>query len=328
MKHKVFRPILYGLFTFLFIFCVVMAMPRLWSAMNPNKPPVGYHFMLLDYVAIGTHLEKLVEMSPAIPDNLDFKKDIEYKNVGGKSLKLDILRPKNITADAPLIVFIHGGGWTSGRKEDYLCYMVPFAEKGYVTASLSYRLLEEAPYPACAEDIDDAVKWVFTNSEKYGYSPEHIALVGGSAGAHLAMLAAYGWGKSNDSVSSAQNYPHIRAVVDIYGPADLTTPYARAHPLVTSFLATSYEKDPGFFSEASPMKYISRNSPPTLILHGTSDQLVPVSQSDTLKARLDRLGVPAVYFRFPLWPHAMDVDKRVNDFAFAKMSEFFVKYLK
>jgi dipeptidyl aminopeptidase/acylaminoacyl peptidase len=119
----------------------------------------------------------------------------------------------------------------------------------------------------------------------------------------------------------------IKAVVDIYGPVDLTTRYGRNQPLVTSFIARTYEEMPELYREASPIQYPDKDSPPTLILHGTSDKLVPVSQSDSLKAKLDRLGVPCVYYRLPLWPHTMDIVKRVNDFSQLKMNDFFTKYL-
>jgi len=175
--------------------------------------------------------------------------------------------------------------------------------------------------------VTDAVDWLFENGENFGYDPDRIALIGGSAGAHLAMLAGYDWRSSelqNDSATSAYR---IKAVVDIYGPADLTTDYARNQRLVNAFIGHSYDEKPGLYREASPVSYLSSSCPPTLILHGTSDTLVPVSQSDTLKSRLDALGVPCEYYRVPLWPHAMDIAKRVNDFSQKKMEAFFELYL-
>jgi dipeptidyl aminopeptidase/acylaminoacyl peptidase len=117
-------------------------------------------------------------------------------------------------------------------------------------------------------------------------------------------------------------------VVDIYGPVDMTTPYAQTQPLVTGFIGHSYKERPDLYQEASPVKYLDATDPPTLILQGTSDNLLPPAQSDTLKVRLDRLGVPCEYYRFPLWPHAMDMVQRVNDYAQLKMDVFFEKYLK
>jgi len=331
MKSKILKRLLLGLLIFLILSCLLMVTPRVWSALNPEKPPVGYHFVAPGYLAIWIGLEDMINMTPDIPEDIEEIKNIEYKNINGKSLQLDIYKPKNIDKAAPLLVFIHGGGWRSGQRSDYLVYLVAFAERGYITATVSFRLLKDGPYPACAEDITDAVSWFYNNGEKYGYDPDRIALIGGSAGAHLALLAAYGWknpGVNSDSTDVPENNHRIKAVVDIYGPVDLTTKYARNQLLVTSFIARSFEEAPELYREASPIQYLDKNDPPTMILHGTSDELVPINQSDQLNTRLDSLGVPCVYYRLPLWPHTMDIVQRVNDFSQLKMNDFFEKYLK
>jgi dipeptidyl aminopeptidase/acylaminoacyl peptidase len=113
----------------------------------------------------------------------------------------------------------------------------------------------------------------------------------------------------------------------LYGPVDLTTGYARNHPLVTAFIPGSWEDSPELYREASPVFYLGKDDPPTLIFHGTSDRLVPVSQSDNLKNKLDSLGVPCEYRRLPLWPHTMDIVKRVNEYCRKEMENFFERYL-
>lgn len=331
MKSKIFKRLFLGLAIILVVGCLLMIVPRVLSSFQPDKPPVGYYFEPLDFLAIKIGLEDVINRTPAIPADIEALKNIEYKNINGKSLQLDIYRPYNILKPAPMLVFIHGGGWKGGSRADYLVYLLSFAKKGYITATVSYRLLKDAPYPACAEDITDAVKWVMANGEKYGYDPKRVALIGGSAGGHLALLAAYQWkskNAANDSAGLAEELPRIKAVVDIYGPVDLTTNYARNHPLVTNFLGHSFSESPELFSEASPISYTDKNDPATLILHGTSDNLVPLSESISLKARLDSLGVPCVYRPVPGWPHAMDVDQRVNDYCQKEMSLFLEKYLK
>lgn len=325
MKSPVFKRILFSLLIILLLFVLWIIFPRTWSALNPDKPPMGYYFTMPVYLAVLTGLEAIVDLNPGVPSDIEEIKNIEYKAIGDKSLQLDIYRPKDIKGPVPLLVFIHGGAWKSGKRSDYLVYLIAFAKRGYITATVSYRLLEDSPYPACAEDIKDAVKWFISNCEKYGYDPDRIALIGGSAGGHLAMLGGYGWGETGEAADSSIH--KIKVVVDIYGPADLTTEYARNHPLVTSFLARSYEEAPGLYEEASPVQYLDKDDPPTLILHGTSDRLVPVSQSDDLKRRLDSLGVSCEYHRLPLWPHTMDVVKRVNEYCQMKMTEFFSRHL-
>lgn len=309
-----------------------LLVPRAWSTINPGKPPLGYHFMTPAYVALWTGLEKLADLSPEIPADIEEIRDIEYKKINGKSLQLDIYRSRSLTGPAPLLVFIHGGAWKSGKRSDYLSYLIYFAGRGYVTATLSYRLLADSVYPACIEDITDAIGWLSLNYEKYGYSPDRIALIGGSAGGHLAMLAGYGWNRDGTCSDTGAFYlqnPNrgIKVVVDIYGPVDLTTEYARSHPLVTALIGKSYDEAPDLFASASPVSYLDKDDPPTLILHGTSDRLVPIGQSDMLKKTLDSLDVACSYYRLPLWPHTMDVVKRVNEFCREKMEEFFRQYL-
>ena len=328
---KILKRILYGLLIIVAIGFTLLVLPRVWSAMYPDSPPVGYHFTAPGYLAIGVGLEKIINNNPAIPADIEVIKDVEYKNINGKSLQLDIYRPKNIVKPAPLLVFIHGGSWSQGKRSDYLIYLVAFAQKGYMTATVSYRLIKDGFYPACVEDIADAVQWLYKNGENYGYDPDRIALIGGSAGAHLALLAAYEWKKppiAGDTVSVPLSIHRIKAVVDIYGPVDFTTEYARNQPLITRFLNHSFSETPELYKEASPIQYVNKKTPPTMILHGTSDDLVPVSQSDLLKAKLDSVGVPNVYYKVPFWPHAMDVVQRVNDFSQLKMNSFFEKYLK
>jgi len=330
MKSGILKRILFTLLSLLILFCFIMVIPRLYSVVFPGKMPVGYHFVALDYLAVAVGLEDLINKSPEIPAGIEEIKNLEYKNVNGKSLQLDLYRLKEKGQSVPLIVFIHGGGWRGGERADYLVYLIPFAKSGYVTATVSYRLLDDGPYPACVEDIKDAIQWFYEHGEEYGYDPDRIAVVGGSAGAHLAMLAAYGWTKKsapNDSLEISEKPHRIKAVVDIYGPADLTTEYARNHILVTSFLAKSYDESPEIYVQASPVHYLDKNDPPTLILQGTSDDLVPASQSVLLKGRLDSLGVPSELYCLPLWPHTMDIVQRVNDFSRQKMEAFFRKYL-
>jgi acetyl esterase/lipase len=326
MKPGIFKRILKAFLWILIVFCLLMVTPRIIGFIFPQKAPIGYHFETLDYLAIGVGLEKLIDTEPEVPEMIESFKDVEYKNVNGKSLQLDIYKSANLTEKAPLLVFIHGGGWRSGKRQDYLVYLLDYAEKGYVTATVSYRLVKDSIYPAAVEDVMDAVDFIFRNGDTYGYDTTRIALIGGSAGAHLVMMAAYGW--ENPRTSEKTPKHRVKAVVDIYGPVDMTTPYAQMQPLVTGFIGHPYKETPKVYWEASPAKYLSATNPPTLILQGTSDNLLPPSQSDTLKVRLDRIGVPCEYYRFLLWPHAMDMVKRVNDYAQLKMDGFFEEYLK
>ena len=327
---KLLKKILYSFLILLLALVVLMFIPRIWSSLHPKKAPMGYYFYAPTIIAAYTGIESLIDKSPAIPEGVEAFKNIEYKNINGKSLQLDIYQPKGLTKPAPLLVFIHGGGWRGGDRADYLVYLTHFAKLGYVTATVSYRLLKLAPYPACVEDILDARDFLYQNGEKYHYDPDRICLIGGSAGAHLAMLAAYGWKKQGapvDTLSTSIQHK-IKAVVEIYGPIDFTTVYARNHPTITGFITKSYQEAPQSYIEASPLTYVTKDTPPTLILHGTRDMLVPISQAMQLKHKMDSLGVANVYRPVPGWPHTMDLVQRVNDYFKVTMEEFFEQYVK
>jgi acetyl esterase/lipase len=328
MKSKIIKGISYGLLILLAVSCLLMLTPRAYDALFPERPPLGYHFLATSYLALMIGLEELIEKAPAVPGDIEQIKNVTYKNIDGESLQLDFCKPKKMDRPAPLIVFLHGGGWKKGNRADMLPLLIDFAKQGYITATVSYRF---GPYPQCVEDISDVVNWFYNHGEEYGYDPDRIALAGGSAGAHLAMMAGYGWKEktrgteASDTVASKH---HIKAIVNIFGPVDMTTEFARNHPTAISFIGKSYAEAPELYKEASPLQYVDKNSPPTMTIQGTSDELVPNSQADQLKQKLDSLGVPCVDYRFPLWPHAMIVVQRVYDYSLPKMNAFFDQYLK
>lgn len=285
---------------------------------RPLKAPRGFRSEGFLKAAYAIRLLKLIETEPAVPESIEVQKDIVYKQVDSTSLQLDIYKLKNLSEAAPVLIFIHGGAWAKGERSDYLPYLLDYAQKGYVTITVSYRLSGAAHFPAAVQDVQSAVQWIREHSAAHMINPEKIALIGGSAGGHLAMMVAY-----------ADENPDrkVQAVVNLYGPTDLTTEYARNRDECLNFLGKSYQERPDLYQAASPQTYISRDDPPTLIFHGTIDSLVPVSQSDSLHQWLDRAGVPNEYHRLKGWPHTMDLSTKVNDYCQYYMDTFFKRYL-
>ncbi len=315
--------------------CVLLAcgLVGLWL-LQPRKgygdePPAGYSSVEMIKLAIITRQLPLVDREPPVPETVEVKKGIEYGKGGEIPLKLDLYSPKDLETPVPCLVFIHGGGWKSGKREDYHLYCVKFAKMGYVVATISYRLRDVAPYPAAVKDAKCAVRWVRANAKELNIDPNRIAAIGGSAGGYLAMMIGYssdvkqfeGEG-GNPEVSS-----RVQAVVNLYGPVDLTTEYARNHGLITGFLKKSYEEDQDIYKQASPLTHLTKDDPPTLILHGTIDDLVPISQADKLAAGLKKQNIPVQYERLKGWPHGMDLAQVVNDYCVLQMHKFLKLHL-
>jgi acetyl esterase/lipase len=232
------------------------------------------------------------------------------------------------------LIFIHGGGWKGGKKDDYRVYGIHYAQRGYVVASVGYRLSGEALYPAAVNDVKCAVRWMRASAEKIDVDPNRLGVVGGSAGGHLSMMIGY----SSDVPELDGDGGHagvssrVQAVVDIYGPVDLTTDFVRenemAKALCKSFFGGLVDEQIDLYRQASPINHLTKDDPPTLILHGTIDDVVPIDQGDMLAAKLTELKIPYVYDRLPGWPHAMDASVPVNERARWFMDRFLDRYLK
>jgi len=264
-----------------------------------------------------------------LPEGVVEELDIQYGKGGDKPLLLNLYRPAKLEKPAPGLIFIHGGGWTSGHRKDYKYYTIRYAKRGFVVATISYRFSQDAPFPAAVQDAKCAVRWMRANAGKYNIDPDHIAAIGGSAGGYLSMMLGYtsdvpelegdgGW----EGVSS-----RVQAVVNLYGPADVDCEAARNVDVVTKFLGKPYSEIAKQYELASPYRHITPDDPPTLILHGTIDTIVPVQQSDMLAEKLKAAGVPCLYEKFEGWPHTMDIALPVNVRCQWLMNKLFNQYL-
>jgi len=279
------------------------------------KAPGGYWNETMMKLAYGVGALRLIERNPEIPEEIEVFSDRVYKTMDSLELALDVYRLRDQGDEGkPTLVFIHGGAWKTGKRSDYLPYLIDYAKKGYVTATVSYRLSRVAKFPAAVRDVNCAVRWLKIHAEEFGIDPERMVLIGGSAGGHLSMMVGYAGEEElfqpeceTDSVSS-----EVRAVVNLYGPTDLTTEEARGRGEPISFLGATYEEHPELYQQVSPRFYIRPGLPPTLIFHGTIDSVVPVSQADSLAQWLAEAGVPHDYHRLHGWPHTMDLSEKVN----------------
>lgn len=210
----------------------------------------------------------------------NIQRDITYCTLDGVQLKMDLYFPKNAGGKTALTVFIHGGGWSKGDKADRQGqFEIPSMVKaGFTVASLNYRLAPAYQFPAMIEDVKCAIRSLRAHADEYNIDPNRIGVWGTSAGSHLATLigltdanAGFERGEYLDQSS------RVQVVVDMFGPADLTTDFSKAFIDLKDTVFADFD---GVL--ASPITHISADDPPFLILHGDRDPVVPLSQSQLL----------------------------------------------
>ncbi|MDI1312521.1 alpha/beta hydrolase [Prosthecobacter sp.] len=236
----------------------------------------------------------------------DTQADIEYAKVGETSLKLDLHRPQG--ENPPLIVYVHGGGWRAGSKKD-----VPIADlydKGFAIASVEYRLSTQAVFPAQAHDIKAAIRFLRANAGLFHLNATKIAIIGSSAGGHLAALVGVTngskelEGKLGEHLDQSSN---AQAIVSYYGASNLATILSQSTPQGLDFripalkllLGDTPDKKPALAKLASPVDHLDKNDPPLLLIHGDADPQMPPQQSQELAKAYQALGLPVTLLLLP-----------------------------
>lgn len=241
--------------------------------------------------------------------NLDDIKpqSIVYKTVNGKDLALDLYMPTSLETAPTLAVWVHGGAWMRGSKNETLSkngnLVASLLNEGVAVAAVNYRLSGEAIYPAAPNDINDAINFLVDNSDNLKLSAEHVIIMGRSAGGHLASLLTT---SNNDNVPFLNVKPryHVIGMVDFFGPSDLVALRGNSGKVdhdapdaaEAQFLGESPLVNEALAREASPTSYIDNETPPFIIFHGLDDGVVPATQSELLSRRLDQFDVPNELF--------------------------------
>ncbi len=244
-----------------------------------------------------------------VSENVKLVTNVEFAKVNGEPLLCDVLRAKNSKGISPVVIYIHGGGWTGGSKYDQRGINSRLAEKGFTVISINYRLAGNGKpkFPVQLHDVNAAIRWVKANAKTLKIDKNKIALMGNSAGAHLAMMAALAGDKpglkGNVGNHLSQN-SKVQAVVNIHGPVDFFTmtrdkdcgeclidyetnkqspPYA----LLGCFISECPDK----YRQANPLDYVTADAPPFLNINGDRDKIVPYQQAKRMDDALKNLGV-------------------------------------
>ena len=225
--------------------------------------------------------------------------NIPYNNDTLKKHLLDIYLPANPKVKLPLVIFIHGGGWLSNDKYADMGYMkktvAEITGSGFALASIDYRFSTQAIFPAQMLDCNRAISFLYDNADRYGFDKTRFAVMGFSAGGHLASMV--GLSKNNNIntfyMPGASKSFYFKAVVDFYGPSELQLFPGRNDSKSPEGLligAAPLER-PDLAKAASPVTYVDKNDPPFLIIHGEKDELVSPDQSRLLSSWLKLAGV-------------------------------------
>jgi acetyl esterase/lipase len=276
-----------------------------YASVTPLPTPLGYSAPAVTQPAPKVRAPQ-VDLSS---HTSKIQKDITYCTVDGVDLKLDLYFPKSLSGATPIVVFVHGGGWSAGDKSsgsggtDFPSLL----DAGFIVGSVNYRLAPQYKFPAMIEDVKCAIRFLRSSASTYNINPDKIGVWGGSAGGHLVSLLgtsdkSAGW----DVGQYLDQSSRVQAVVDMFGPADLTTSFSGAYQKIAQnvFGTTSFS-DP-IFKAASPVTYITPDDPPFLILQGDSDKTVPLSQSQEFNDKLAAGGVSTKLIIVKGGPHGLN----------------------
>jgi acetyl esterase/lipase len=282
-------------------------MKRMFAAIALTLILSGAHAQDAD-----TSIKKVI-----LPEGFSEQINVVYTKVKGWEGKMDVYLPPKTSGPTPIVINIHGGGWNHGTKESQTGFNT-FFKNGFAVANIEYRLTGQATAPAAVEDTRCALIYIIKNAKEWNIDTGKIVIMGGSAGGHLALMGGLlGNDHRFDTNCSGVEGIRVAAIIDKYGIADV---YDWAYgPNITSKSATRWlgdrATDEKFARSLSPMTYVTKNSPPTFIVHGDADPTVPYQQSVALHKKFEEAGVLTQFITVPGGHHGgfpQDKNSEVN----------------
>ena len=252
--------------------------------------------------------------------------DVLVGKAGSRDLLADLFLPPSKEKGKPAIVVIHGGGWMEGDKNQLRGHGLFLARMGFVCLCASYRLSQEAKWPSQLEDVKCAIRYLKANCEKYDIDPERIGVTGNSAGGHLSLMATVdsenfeGKGGHNEFDSK------VKAVCAIYPPTLVREEVPEGKFNAFAFMMGD-EATSADYEKASPIKYDLSGFPPCLLIHGSGDQTVPLSETTDFYEILKENNRTAELHIYADEGHAFDGERTIGRNVIDVLSIFFKKYL-
>jgi acetyl esterase/lipase len=277
---------------------------ELEKSFGPHPADQAFGINFLDLLKVET-----TEISFLSKLSYEPKEEIYFESAD-KTRKLKIFdfhanNKQKSTVPAPWVLVVHGGGWDAGNPMQLSLLNYKLEKKGFAVFAPEYALAPKFTWPTPVEDIEHAANWIKENAQRLGVDPQRGFLIGRSAGGQIALSVCY-----------SGHIPEIKACVAFYAPTDMEVAYLRSSPTdffrpiprILAFLGGLPDEKKEAYALASPLRFVSAKTPPTLILHGTPDFWVWIGHSKSLIEKLKTEGVPSALLEFPWATHGFDVN--------------------
>ena len=233
---------------------------------------------------------------------------VRFAAFEGLELHADVYLPEPATPRTrPAVLYFHGGGWRGGERAYARAWADFLTERGYALIALDYRLFPPATGVTAPGDVKCGIRWVKHHAATYGIDPDRLVLFGESAGGHLATLAGYTAGDARLPSSCDEGDTSVAAIISFYAPSDLVAYSAKAPVVLQGFTGVPLQEHREQYELLSPINHVGPQSPPTLLIHGEADSVVPLGESRALAARLAQAGVSHALFTLPYAEHGFDI---------------------
>jgi acetyl esterase/lipase len=257
--------------------------------------------------ALGQPISLTESLFGSAPQAAIVPRVVTFATGDGWRLDADLYQPRPDSPPRPAVIVVHGGAWIGGDKGENVAWNESLANKqNYIVFDIQYRLAPAARWREAVADVQSAVSWVQSHATELNVDPRRVALLGRSAGGHLALLAAYQ--RADTSTAPA-------AVVALYAPTDLSQLYGEGQgagaddvrSALRALLGGPPEAVPDDYRQASPINNVRHDMLPTLLIHGVADELVPSDHSARLADALEEAGARVQLLRLPFARHAFDI---------------------
>ncbi|MEX1103648.1 MAG: alpha/beta hydrolase [Dehalococcoidia bacterium] len=259
-----------------------------------------------------------------LEDRVRVEEGVVFGTGGGRELRCDIFEPPDAARKGIGVLLVHGGGWSQGDRSQLKGYGILLGRRGYTCVATEYRLTGESLWPAQIEDVKAALRWMGANAGRLRIDAEKIVIEGNSAGGHLALVAAgtpsireFEGAGGNDGIPTK-----VAAAIAFYPPTGLERRSWGGLPALFGPDAA-----PDVLRSASPLTYAGKDYPPTLIIQGNADELVPAREATAMYEALHEAGAPVELHMFANQPHGFDADPRLGRECAAIMVSFLERFV-